>query len=116
MFENTEVYKHLQQRICKVLSSLSSDTKLFCISSRKLLQRCSRLQHLTLGRGVSVCDEDVVELVNHGVLNNLETLTITESDNKELTIAGVDYLIDHCPLLKHVTELRYETEIAACDS
>lgn len=74
---------------------------------RKLIWRCPSIRSLTIGRGVSLCDEDVIETVHQGVLNNLETLTITESDNKELTIQAVEYILEHCSRLKHLSELRY---------
>ena len=46
------------------------------------------------------------KVLNQGVFNNLETLTITESDNKELSIQAVEYILEYCPRLKHLSELR----------
>ena len=73
---------------------------------RKLLSKCFHLKHLELGRSISLSDADINDILSKNSLIHLEEFSMKESENGELTILTVENLIDSCPNLKSIRELR----------
>ena len=53
-----------------------------------------------------ISDVDVLEILSRNSLKLLESFSMKESTNKELTILAVENLLDSCQNLKFLTELR----------
>ena len=73
-----------------------------------MLTRSKNLKHLELGRSIQFCDFDLSEILLINPLTQLKSFSLRESENKELTITSVQLLLDSCPNLKSITEMRYK--------
>ena len=74
---------------------------------RKLVTKCPSLKHLELGRSISLADVDIMEILSKNSLKYLQSFSLKESLNAELSIFSIETLIENCPDLKSITEIRY---------
>ena len=83
---------------------------------RLVLAKCLNLKHLEIGRAVSMSDWDFSQIFSghpsQSVSNSpnqlvsLESFYMKESEDMSLTIATVENILDSCPHLKRLTDIR----------
>ena len=64
------------------------------------------LRHLEIGRAVSMSDCDFSQILSQNPLSLLESFHLKESETAGLTIATVENLLDSCPDLRTLTDIR----------
>ena len=64
------------------------------------------LRHLEIGRAVSMSDCDFSQILSQNPLALLESFHLKESETAGLTIATVENLLDSCPDLRTLTDIR----------
>ena len=74
--------------------------------SRIILVRCLSLRHLEIGRAVSMSDCDFSQILSQNPLALLESFHLKESETAGLTMATVENLLDSCPDLRTLTDIR----------
>ena len=73
---------------------------------RIIVVKCGTLKHLEIGRAVSMSDWDFSQIFCHNQLVELESFHMKESENSGLTIATVENILDFCPNLRALTDIR----------
>ena len=68
--------------------------------------RCFALKHLEIGRAVSLSDCDFSQILSRNQLAGLESFHLKECESPGLTIATVENLLDSCPALRALTDIR----------
>ena len=68
--------------------------------------RCLALKHLEIGRAVSLSDCDFSQILSQNRLSRLESFHLKECESPGLTIATVENLLDSCPVLRTLTDIR----------
>ena len=68
--------------------------------------RCLALKHLEIGRAVSMSDWDFSQILSQNPLSLLESFHLKECENPSLTVATVENLLDSCPDLTTLTDIR----------
>ena len=68
--------------------------------------RCLALKHLEIGRAVSMSDWDFSQILSQNPLSLLESFHLKECENPGLTVATVENLLDSCPDLTTLTDIR----------
>ena len=79
---------------------------MFVLNYRLILVRCFALKHLEIGRAVSMSDCDFSQILCRNPLSRLESFHLKECESPGLTIATVENLLDSCPALRTLTDIR----------